>query len=134
MAAKDKREAAKAKRDSKKAEQAAAVKRATTEEKQTTSNQKLDAAAQEVIALNNETSQTVREDLQAVAASSTVSLGAAKNIYAVWMDYVSNAARINTAASQQFMQCKSIPEAAGLQREFATSSLLNIVLLISTQN
>lgn len=127
VAAKDKREAAKAKRDSKKAEQAAAVKRAATDEKQTTSNQKAETAAQEVIALNNQTSQSVREDLQAVAASSTVSLGAAKNIYAIWMDYVSNAVRINTAASRQIMQCKSIPEAADLQREFATSSLLNKV-------
>lgn len=83
--------------------------------------------SQEAIAIYNQTSRTVREDLQAVEASSTVSAGAATEIYSVWMDYVSNAARINTTASQQLMQCKSIRQVAELQREFATSALRSMM-------
>ena len=83
--------------------------------------------SQEAIAIYNQTSRTIREDLQAVGASSTVSAGAATEIYSVWMDYVSSAARINATASQQLLRCKSIRDVAELQRGFATSALSSMM-------
>jgi hypothetical protein len=84
-------------------------------------------ASQEAIAVYNETSRTIRDDLQVVGASSTVSAGVATEIYSVWMDYVGSAARINTTASMQLMRCKSLRDVAELQTEFATGALRSMM-------
>lgn len=124
----EKREAAKAKRESDKAEQIKATKRAAAQAQKTAEQtQQVAADTQEAMASGNQTTRTVREGLQAVGASTSASAGAATDIYAVWMEYVSSAARINITASQQLMQCKSIREVAELQTEFATSALRNMM-------
>lgn len=124
----EKREAAKAKRESDKVEQIKATKRAAAQAQKTAEQtQQVAADTQEAMASGNQTTRTVREGLQAVVASSSASAGAATDIYAVWMEYVSSAARINITASQQLMQCKSIREVAELQTEFATSALRNMM-------
>lgn len=124
-AAKEKREIAKAERAVEKAEQTAASMRAA----QKTGERTLPVAndTQEGLALLKQASRTISGDLQAVGNSSTVSASAATNIYAVWMHYVSSAARINTTASQQMMQCKNMRDVAELQTEFASSAFHNMM-------
>ncbi len=125
-AAKKKRETAKAEAD--KAEQTKADVRATTQTKKTAEKtQQVAADTQELAAIYKDAACTIREDFQAVGVSSTVSVGAATNIYATWMDYVSSAARINTTATQQLLKCKSMSDVAELQTEFATSAVHNMM-------
>lgn len=127
-AAKEKREIAKAAREADKAEQTAASARAAAQA-QKTAERTLPVAndTQEGLTLYKQASRAISEDLQAVGVSSTVSAGAATNFYAVWMNYVSSAARINTTASKQMMRCKSMRDVAELQTEFATSALHNMM-------
>ncbi len=89
--------------------------------------QQIATDGQEAIALHNQPSRSIRDDLQLIGASSTGSASATTGIYSVWMDYVSSAARINATASQHLMRCKSVREVADLQREFATSALRSVM-------
>lgn len=124
----EKREAAKAKRAFDKAEQAKAAKRAAAQAQKTAKRAQLAASdTQASKAVNDTTAVKFGEASQAVEDSSMVFVSAAKDVYAVWMEYVSSALRINTAASLRLTQCKSIGDVADLQTEFATSALRNMM-------
>jgi hypothetical protein len=87
--------------------------------------QKVASAARDAMAVYGETSQKIRDDVQAIRASSSVSTGAASEIYSVWSEWFSSTARINAEAAQKLMQARSLQQVAEQQNEFATSALRN---------
>lgn len=87
--------------------------------------QQVASEMQEAMTVYSESSQKIRDDLQAVRASSAVSVGAASEVYSLWMEWFGNAARANAEASRQLMQCKTVKQVAELQNELATSALHN---------
>ena len=87
--------------------------------------QQVASETQEAMTVYSETSQKIRDDLQAVRASSGVSTGAASEVYSAWMEWFGNAARANAEASRQLMQCKTVKQVAELQNELATRALHN---------
>lgn len=85
------------------------------------------ADAQGALAVYGRASEKIREDLKAVRASSTVSAGAASEMYSAWVGIFRNAARLNASASQQLLRCTSFQQVAELQRELATSAVRNVM-------
>jgi hypothetical protein len=80
-------------------------------------------AARDAMTVYSETSETIRDDVQAIRSSSAVSAGAVSEIYSVWSDWFSTAARVNSDATQKLMRARSLQQVAELQQEFATSAL-----------
>jgi hypothetical protein len=78
---------------------------------------------QEAMNVYGHSSRKILDDLKAVKASSSVSAGAASEIYSAWFEWFGDAARANAEASQQLMQCRTVQQVAELQREFVTGSL-----------
>jgi Phasin protein/Hemerythrin HHE cation binding domain len=79
----------------------------------------------EAVTVYSESVRKIAEDLQAVRASSAVSVEAASEVYTAWMEWISKVARTNAEASQQLLQCRSVKQVAEVQREFATSAMRN---------
>lgn len=73
----------------------------------------------------SETTQTIRDDIQAIRASSTVSTAAASEIVSAWREWFGNAMRINADAAQKFMQARSLPQVIEHQNEFAINAFRN---------
>jgi hypothetical protein len=82
-------------------------------------------AARDAVAVYAETSEKVREDVHAIRSSTTVSAGAASEIYSAWSEWFSTTTRINFDAAQKLMQARSVQQVAELQQAFATSALRN---------
>jgi hypothetical protein len=87
--------------------------------------QKMAWATRDAMAVYNETSEKMREDVHAIRASSTVSAGAASEIFSAWSEWFSTATRVNADAAQKLMQARSVQQIAELQQEFATRALRN---------
>ena len=87
--------------------------------------QKAASEAREAMAVYSDSSKKIRDDMQAVRASSTISVGAASEVYSAMMELFGNAARANAEASRQLMQCKTMKQVAELQNELATSGVRN---------
>lgn len=75
--------------------------------------------------VSNDSSRKFFDDVQAVMASSAVSVGAASEVWSTWSEWFGNAARMNSDVSQRLMQCRSVKQVAELQEEFATSTFRN---------
>lgn len=88
-------------------------------------SQKVASDAREATKVYSETTQNIRDDMQAIKASSTVSAGAASEIYSAWSEWFGNVARINAGAAQKLMECKTLQQVAEHQNEIATSALRN---------
>jgi hypothetical protein len=79
----------------------------------------------EAMTVYGESARKVAEDLQAVRASSAVSVEAISEVRTAWTEWLSKAARLNAGASQQLMQCRSVKQVAELQREYVTTAMRN---------
>ncbi len=73
----------------------------------------------------SDSAQTIADDLQAIRATSAVSVEGMSEIYSAWMEWFSKAASTNAEASQQLLQCKTVMQVAELQREFVTTAMRN---------
>ena len=73
----------------------------------------------------SESARKIADDLQAVRASSAVSVEALSDVRTAWTDWFSKAARTNVEASQQLLQCRSVKQVAELQREYVTNAMRN---------
>jgi hemerythrin-like domain-containing protein len=87
--------------------------------------QQVASEAREAMTIYSGSTQKIVEDLQAVRASSAVSVGALSDVGSAWMEWLGNAARLNADASRQLIQCRSVKQVAELQREFVTSAMRN---------
>ncbi|MFN3847490.1 MAG: phasin family protein [Paracoccaceae bacterium] len=87
--------------------------------------QKAVADTHDAMEVYTQTSQKLRDDAQAIKASSTVSAGAVSEIYSAWTGWFGNAARIHAEAAQNLMQCRTLQEVAEQQRAYATSAMRN---------
>lgn len=85
--------------------------------------QDIASAAQDAMVVYTETSEKIHEDVQAIQASSSVTAGAVSEIYSIWGEWFSTAARVNADAAQKLMQARSLQQVAELQQEVATSAL-----------
>jgi hemerythrin-like domain-containing protein len=79
----------------------------------------------EAMTVYNETTQMLRDDMQAIRASSNVSTLVVSEVYSAWKEWVSKAARINAEAAQNLMQARTLQQVAEQQNQFATSSVRN---------
>ena len=73
----------------------------------------------------SESARKIADDLQAVRASSAVSVEALSDVRTAWTEWFSKAARTNVEASQQLLQCRSVKQMAELQREYVTTAMRN---------
>jgi len=85
--------------------------------------QEIALATRDAMAVYNETSENIHEDVQAIRASSTATASAVSEIYSIWSEWFSTAARVNSDATQKLMQAKSLQQVAELQQEVATNAL-----------
>ena len=69
--------------------------------------------------------QTIADDLQAIRATTAVSVEGMSEIYSAWMEWFSKAASTNADASQQLLRCKTVMQVAELQRQFVTTTMRN---------
>lgn len=88
-------------------------------------SQKVAADTREAMDVYAHASHALRDDAQAIKASSSASVGAASDIYAAWTGWFSNTARINAEAAQNLMQCKTMQEVAAQQKAYASSMMRN---------
>lgn len=116
------REAEKEKRAADEAELDAATEEAT--KRVAKQAEKVATDAKDALAVVGQAGQKIRKDLE---VSSTITADKTADIYAIWMDYATTAAGINTTAAQQLMSCKSIFDVADLQRDFTTSAMRNAI-------
>jgi len=56
--------------------------------------------------------QTIADDLQAIRATSAVSVVGMSEIYSAWMEWFNKAASTNADASQQLLRCKTVMQVA----------------------
>lgn len=87
--------------------------------------QQVASETREALTVYSESARKIAEDLQAVRASSAVSMEAVSEVYTAWMEWVSKAARTQAEASQQLLQCRSVRQVAEVQQEFVTSAMRN---------
>jgi hypothetical protein len=87
--------------------------------------QKVASDTREAMTVYSETSQKIRDDVQAIRASSNVSTAAVSEIFSAWKEWFGNAARINADAAQKLMQARTLQQVAEHQNEFATSAMRN---------
>lgn len=87
--------------------------------------QKLASDTNEALGAYSRSSQNIRDDLDAVRASSAVSSGAASEFCSVWMNWWGGAARMNSDATQQLLQCRTVQQVAEVQQEFANGAVRN---------
>src|SRR3954452_19305516 len=73
----------------------------------------------------SDSAQTIADALQALRATSAVSVEGMSEIYSAWMEWFSKAASTNADASQQLLRCKTVMQVAELQRQFVTTSMRN---------
>ena len=85
--------------------------------------QKVASDTGEAASVHGETAQKLRDDAQAIRASSTVSAGAVSELHTAWMEWFGTATRIHADATQKLMQAQSPQEVAQHHKEFATSAM-----------
>ena len=73
----------------------------------------------------SDSAQTIADDLQAIRATTAVSVEGMSEIYSAWMDWYSKAASTNANASQQLFRCNTFMQVAELQRQFVTTAMRN---------
>lgn len=73
----------------------------------------------------SDSAETIADDLQAIGASSAVSVESMSEIYSAWMEWFGKAASTNADASQQLLRCKTVMQVAEFQREFVTTAIRN---------
>jgi hemerythrin-like domain-containing protein len=88
-------------------------------------SQKVASDTRAAMTVYSETTQTIRDDVQAIRASSTVSTAAASEMYSAWREWFGNAMRINADAAQKLMQARTLHQVAEHQNEFAINALRN---------
>ena len=86
---------------------------------------KVASDTREAMTVYSETTRKIRDDVQAIRASSTVSTAAVSEIYSAWNEWFGNAARINAEAARKLMQARTMQQVAEQQNEFATSAIRN---------
>ena len=90
--------------------------------------EKVQQAASETrkaVTVYSDSAQKIADDLQAIRATSAISVEGMSEIYSAWMEWFSKAASTNADASQQLLQCKTVMQVAELQREFVTTAMRN---------
>lgn len=85
--------------------------------------QQVASGAREAMTVYGDSAQKIAEDLQAVRASSAVSMGAMSEVSSAWMDWLGKSARTNADLSQRLIQCRTVKQLAEVQREFVTGSV-----------
>lgn len=86
---------------------------------------KASSDAMAAFTVDTRASQKMMDDLQAVRDASTASVGGMSEIYSACVEWFGSAARLNADASRRMMQCRSMQQAAEIQKEFATISMRN---------
>jgi len=71
----------------------------------------------------SDSAEMIADDLQAIRASSAVSVEGMSEIYSAWMEWFSKVARTNSDTSQQLLRCKTVMEVAEFQRDFVTTAI-----------
>ena len=79
----------------------------------------------DALAVFSGSSQQLAGDLQAIRASSAVSMEAMSEVGSAWAEWLGRAARTNAEMTQQLIQCRSVKQMAELQRGFVTTALRN---------
>jgi hypothetical protein len=87
--------------------------------------QRVASETRDAMTVYGESTRTVAEDWQAVRASSAVSMEALTEVRTTWTDWLSKTTRLNSEASQQLIQCKSLKDMAELQRGYVTTAMRN---------
>jgi len=85
--------------------------------------QQVASDAREALTVYGGSVKGIMDDLQAVRASSTLTLGAISEFRTVWMDWFGKAARANAEASQRLLRCKSMKEVVELQTETMSGAM-----------
>jgi hypothetical protein len=94
-------------------------------EKVKDATEKVSSDTRAAMTVYSETTQTIRDDVKAIQASSSVSTAAASEIVSAWREWFGNALRINAHTAQKLLQARSLHQVAEHQNEFAINALRN---------
>lgn len=85
------------------------------------------SGAQEALASYSGTVRDAAENLRAVSESTRISATGLSQLTSTWVDWAERTARLNSEATRQLFQCRSLSELAEVQRDFVTSATRNLI-------